>query len=289
MDILKGLSSKQIGAIRHCRNYIPAAAGQVIFTEGDPAYGLYNILKGKVEIYRVTQKGSLPIAELGTGDVFGEMGLIIDTGVRTASAKAVEDALLLEIPGNPIDMFRQLNDWDAAFTLLQNLVCILAERMRTKNEEDSVSIKSGIRVIEGYESRPEESLAVVERSLPHGMFRKFAQTKKLKPEQFLCKEGEKAEGFYYIHSGILEVLKDLPDGGQRPLSRLVAPTITGEIGFFSGEKRTASIRALTEVEYTLFSGSDLGKLRKKNPEEALNVLFAAAQFAVHLLVDRENE
>lgn len=72
-------------------------SGQVIFREGDESDKAYIIRSGKIEIYRKLQKGTLLLATLGEGEIFGEMGVLSDQP-RAAYAAAATDATLTEIP-----------------------------------------------------------------------------------------------------------------------------------------------------------------------------------------------
>ena len=70
---------KAIGAVCRVRDLPPNA---VIFSEGDPGWECYIIARGEVSI---TKNGS-PLADLTTGDHFGERSLV-DTPSRGAAAK----------------------------------------------------------------------------------------------------------------------------------------------------------------------------------------------------------
>lgn len=61
--------------------------GQTIFKQGDPSDLCYQIVSGDVAIDVTVAGGSKTVAELGAGDVFGEMG-IIDSSPRSAMAVA---------------------------------------------------------------------------------------------------------------------------------------------------------------------------------------------------------
>ena len=71
-------------------NEVEFAAGSIIFREGDDADFAYLIRGGQVEILKRTSGGDIPVALLGPGDIFGEMG-IIDERPRSATARAVHD------------------------------------------------------------------------------------------------------------------------------------------------------------------------------------------------------
>jgi CRP-like cAMP-binding protein len=68
-------------------------AGEVIIREGDPGLGFYLILEGAAEV----RKGGTAVAELGPGDYFGEMALLLEDTPRTADVVATSQAKCLVI------------------------------------------------------------------------------------------------------------------------------------------------------------------------------------------------
>ena len=80
------------------------APGEVILQQGKKGNGLYVLLHGKVEVTR-SEKGvdePIPLAELGSGDIFGEMSLL--TGNPTnATVTALEDAFVLRLSKKRFD------------------------------------------------------------------------------------------------------------------------------------------------------------------------------------------
>jgi len=63
--------------------------GQMIFREDDTTQEAYRILKGRVEISIAGDGKSVILAQLGEGDIFGEMAMV-DERPRSASAQALE-------------------------------------------------------------------------------------------------------------------------------------------------------------------------------------------------------
>jgi CRP-like cAMP-binding protein len=55
-------------------NDVTVDSGKHLVDQGDPAYNLFVILKGKAEVYRDGRS----VAELGPGDFFGEMGTVAE-------------------------------------------------------------------------------------------------------------------------------------------------------------------------------------------------------------------
>jgi CRP-like cAMP-binding protein len=91
--LFKDLSARDIGMVNnlmHERHYL---ADEVIFDEGEEGQGLFVVLKGKVQITRADNAGGV-LLEFGPGAFFGEVALL-DQSVRTAQARAVEDALIV--------------------------------------------------------------------------------------------------------------------------------------------------------------------------------------------------
>ena len=68
----------------------------LIFREGEPGDTAYIIEKGSIEIIALIGDRELPIAQLGPGDIFGEMALV-DNQMRTASARAISEVSVIAI------------------------------------------------------------------------------------------------------------------------------------------------------------------------------------------------
>lgn len=72
--------------------------GQTILQEGTLGDRTFRILSGEVIICKKNDRGDLvPIAKLGTGEMFGEMYLFDDSRTRTASAIALTGDVNLEV------------------------------------------------------------------------------------------------------------------------------------------------------------------------------------------------
>ncbi len=63
--------------------------GSLVFREGEESTDAYFVLSGRVRIRVRTPEGPCVLAELGPGEVFGEMGMI-DDAPRSATAEALE-------------------------------------------------------------------------------------------------------------------------------------------------------------------------------------------------------
>ncbi|MCB1608761.1 MAG: cyclic nucleotide-binding domain-containing protein [Xanthomonadales bacterium] len=77
------------------KNFVQHAAGDFIFNEGEEGSVMYIIESGTVEILR-RARGAKPLAELESGDFFGEMAILEDQP-RFAGARAKTAVRLLRI------------------------------------------------------------------------------------------------------------------------------------------------------------------------------------------------
>jgi CRP-like cAMP-binding protein len=73
------------------------AAGQILFTEGEPSDHVYVVRSGRVRIVVSSPHGDeLTLSVLGPGDTFGELS-VIDGGPRSATAEALGAVELLAV------------------------------------------------------------------------------------------------------------------------------------------------------------------------------------------------
>jgi GAF domain-containing protein len=70
--------------------------GEVICSEGQEGDVMYVVQSGKVKITKKTPSGEVEIADLGSGEIFGEMALF-DRMSRSATATAEGDARVLSV------------------------------------------------------------------------------------------------------------------------------------------------------------------------------------------------
>ena len=74
-------------------------AGSVVFERGSRTEGLYIIISGKLS---VIDKNDDHVAEMGPGDFFGELSLLLDT-VHRHTVSVLEDAELMVLPKDSMD------------------------------------------------------------------------------------------------------------------------------------------------------------------------------------------
>ena len=109
---------------------IDFSPNQVIFNEGESGDAAYMIRSGRVEIRKGTQSSNpQTLAELGKGDVIGEMALF-DARPRMASAVCLTDVVTIRISR---DKFLELmSTMDPA---MESIVLTMVKRVREMADE----------------------------------------------------------------------------------------------------------------------------------------------------------
>lgn len=94
IPLLEGLSRRDMKLLSRHTDEVSIPAGTVIMREGDMAWEVCILLEGSV---RVTYEGN-ELAELGPGDIFGEMGVMVGLH-RTATVTTTADSRLAVLFG----------------------------------------------------------------------------------------------------------------------------------------------------------------------------------------------
>jgi CRP/FNR family transcriptional regulator, cyclic AMP receptor protein len=83
--------------VNHGRSLSTCRAGQIIFSQGDPADSVFYIVRGKIKISATSEQGREAIVGvLGEGDFFGE-GCLISQRLRLATAVSITDSAVMRI------------------------------------------------------------------------------------------------------------------------------------------------------------------------------------------------
>ena len=89
---LKGLSDRILGELAATAEMQREVAGSTIVTQGESGSKMYFIISGTARVHH----GEVALADIGPGDVFGEMA-VLDSAERSASVTTQSDCMLLNI------------------------------------------------------------------------------------------------------------------------------------------------------------------------------------------------
>ena len=107
-------------------------AGEYIFHEGEQGDCAYIIESGSVAIFMAAQDPVHPIAQVNSGEIFGEVALL-DEQPRTASARCVEKTVLIPIQRKLVNTL--LNKTDP---IIRSLLLFVLERYRVNRTSPQI-------------------------------------------------------------------------------------------------------------------------------------------------------
>lgn len=105
------------------------ADGDAICRQGEPGDRMYVIQTGRVTVLREEQDIAVPVAELGAGDIFGEMA-IFDRQPRSATVRAKGGARILTLDKRAF--LRQVHEDP---TLAYRILEMMSQRIRRLDHE----------------------------------------------------------------------------------------------------------------------------------------------------------
>lgn len=110
--------------------------GEVIFHEGDPGKHVYLIVSGSVEIFKTVGDQRQLLNTIGSGEIFGEMGLVSNEP-RFATVIAAEDCRLIIVQ----DKAFHLALVNEKMPIIKPLISQLVERFRTVETQNHDYLK----------------------------------------------------------------------------------------------------------------------------------------------------
>jgi CRP-like cAMP-binding protein/Pyruvate/2-oxoacid:ferredoxin oxidoreductase delta subunit/ferredoxin len=183
---------------------------------------------------------SNPVAELGPGELFGEM-TCLSFYPRSATVRATEDVEVLEMLRNVLQMLQK----DKVFK------ATLDRRYRER------ALDTHLRTVPIFSSLSAEFV---------NRLRERVELVRFEPGQVICRQGEAADSLYLIRIGFVKVTQAFP-GGDMVLKYLTRPDYFGEIGLLGGEGvRTATCTALDHVETVRIKAEDFHQMLREFPE-----------------------
>lgn len=123
------LGAQNLENIRSCGTTRRYQAGDVVFSEGDPADFVYFIESGKVSIFLHEFTNRVEIGQRSAGSFFGEMA-VISQGKRTATVAAIADTTLIVLDK---EQFHQLMAADRAVNeMVSHIIALRTEELTLK-------------------------------------------------------------------------------------------------------------------------------------------------------------
>jgi CRP-like cAMP-binding protein len=243
MRLFGGLSEEVLWSVaqRLLLRHVPA--GEDVYVEGSPGDALYLIDDGQVEIMPDRRT-------CAAGEFFGEMALL--TGKpRSKTAKAREHANLWVLYRSDFDDL--VNRYPAISVALSRE---LGERLAEMDRRYTESHLRGLKLLAGLSSTQLEDIG---RRLKAARFRQ---------DEVIIREGDPGEEMFFIESGRVQVIRG--HGAEAyVLADLGAGDLFGEMALLSGNPRSATVVALSDLNLWTMSQGDFDDLVTIYPNLAL--------------------
>ncbi len=130
LEILRGLSKEQRQQIKGRGSMERYRADAIICTEGTEARKFYLVEEGRVAVESQVARGMrFPLSIVYPGQAFGWSALVLPY-VYTATVMALSETRVIAIEQKDLLAMMQA-DPSLGFTIMQNVACIVASRLRT--------------------------------------------------------------------------------------------------------------------------------------------------------------
>jgi len=180
-----------------------------------------------------------PIAELGPGDLFGEM-TCMSYYPRSATVRAKTDCVMLEMLRNVLDILQ-----------------------RNKTFRAQLERNYRVRALDSHLRSVPIFAPLTKDFVDH--LRDRVELLRFSPGQVICRQGDAADSFYLIRIGFVKVSEEKL-GGELVLAYLARGGYFGEIALLTGSPRTATCTALDHVEVVRISAEDFQLMLDNFPD-----------------------
>jgi len=99
-------------------------------------------------------------------------------------------------------------------------------------------------------------------------FEDYLETREIAENEALFHEGDRSDEVYFVESGRFDVLKRAEDGAPVRLAKVRTGALLGEIAFYLGEPRSATIVATQASSVRIMRRAALERMRAERPELA---------------------
>jgi CRP-like cAMP-binding protein/Fe-S-cluster-containing hydrogenase component 2 len=179
-----------------------------------------------------------PIAQLGPGELFGEM-TCMSFHPRSATVRAATDVVVLEMLRNVLD-------------ILQKNKTFRAELDRKYRQR---ALETHLRSVPVFATMPDDFIEYL---------RDRVELIRYSPGEVIVRQGDAADAFFLVRLGFVKVSERHP-GGEVVLTYTGRGGYFGEMGLLGGGIRTATCTALDHVDLVRIRGEDFHLMLQRFP------------------------
>jgi CRP-like cAMP-binding protein len=250
MSLFEGLPDEILWAVsqRLLLNHVPA--GELVFAEGAPGDALYLVDSGQVEIVSGERQGGTVLARLGADEFFGEMALL--TGKpRSSAARAATHTNLWVLYRTDFDDL--VNRYPAISLALSR---VLSQRLADMDRRFTETHLRNLKLLAGLSPSQMDDIS---RRLRPARYRQGEE---------ILHEGDPGKEMFFIESGRVQVTHGR-GASTLVLAELGAGDLFGEMALLTGNPRSASVTALSDVDLWSMSQGDFDNVVIAYPNLAL--------------------
>jgi predicted acylesterase/phospholipase RssA/CRP-like cAMP-binding protein len=212
---------------------VSAAPGTELFAAGEPADALIFVMDGAVDVVDPANPDSRP-AVVRAGELAGDLPAA--GALRTLTGRARTEVIFARIPVTGIAELANL-DGSIASALAPLLEQTLVRWTLFTRAASRLGLdEAAVRELEG-----QVEWLVLHRG------------------DVLIRQGERADSLFMLISGRLQVYREQASGEMVPIAETAAGETIGEMAFFTGEPRSATVSAIRDsvvvrLPHTVFEG-----------------------------------
>ena len=250
MPLFSGLAEDVLWAIAERLLLLHVPAREMIFAEGQRGDAVYLVDSGQIEIFADGPHGRTILARLGEDEFFGEMALL--TGKpRSSGARATTHSNLWALYRSDFDDL--VNRYPSISVAMSK---VLSERLSQMDRRFTESHLRGLKLLGNLTP---DQLEDVSRRLKPARYRQG---------EVIIREGAPGDEMYLIESGRVRVDRQRRDEAIL-LDNLEAGDLFGEMALLTGQPRSATVTALTDLNVWVIDQSDFEELVTAYPNLAL--------------------
>jgi CRP-like cAMP-binding protein len=250
MPIFANLSEEVLWSVaqRMLVRHVPA--GEFVFDAGSPGDAFYLIDKGQIEIVSSAREGHSVLARLGTDQFFGEMALLTGKPRSMAARAATHNNLWVLYRSDFDDLVNRHPSISLALSK------ILSERLAEMDRRFTENHLRGLKLLTGLAP---SQLEDVSRKLEPSRFRQG---------EVIIREGDPGDDMFFVETGRVRVSR--AEGTRTlALADLGAGDLFGEMALLTGNTRSATVTATSDVDLWVLSRADFDDLVVAYPNLAL--------------------
>lgn len=235
VPLLAGINRLQLREFMLESSLVTPPEGEAIFERNDYTNSFYMVAGGEVQVEVLKDGERAGWFALGTGEFFGELGLISGRR-RSNSVKAGRDCVLIEAPRR---------------AMLKLIASVESVRKRV----DETFLKRAVRAY----LAPMLPDAELDALLAEGV-----QARTYGGGEVLFAEGQAPDGLYLIRRGSVTISRSIA-GREVVLSYLSAGNYVGEMALLSESPRTATVKAAATTEAVILDADVFKRVLGRNP------------------------